>query len=440
MASPRAARPRALPAASYRVFLFVAAVLLMVALLVHTNYVIDRLEDETQGLCHILARFLAVSTFQAVEDPSVRAIFQDVVRNITFPIVLTDPQGIPRAWKNIGIPVHAIPDSVLALAAALRPTPPAVRRIQVIAEELDRQAPPIPVVRLGNPGILGFVHYGDPPLVRQLRWFPYLEFGVIVTLLVFGFVGYRSLMAGEQRSLWAAIAKETAHQLGTPLSSLLGWTALLRERAAGASAGPQAVEEIAEEMDRDLDRLSKVASRFGQVGSVPVLAEGDLTEVVAGAVEYYRHRLPHLGRQIEIVESYEPVPPVRFHRELFEWVVENLIKNAIDATDKWSGRIGVSVGWDRNRGEVLLRIEDNGRGMTSEERRRAFAPGFTTKRRGWGLGLPLAKRVVRDYHRGRIFIAESVPGQGTTMAVALHVSRRAPGASQPHDPHAPRPS
>ena len=231
MASPRAAGSRALPAVSYRVFLFVAVVLLMVALLVHTNYVIDRLEDETQNLYHVLARFLAVSTFQAVEDPSMRAIFQDVIRNINFPIVLTDPQGIPRAWKNIEIPVHAIPDSVLARAARMPQASPELRRIQAIAAELDRGASPIPVVRLGNPGVLGFVHYGDPPFVRELRWFPYLEFGVILTLLIFGFVGYRSLMAGEQRSLWAAIAKETAHQLGTPISSLLGWSALLRERS-----------------------------------------------------------------------------------------------------------------------------------------------------------------------------------------------------------------
>ncbi len=438
MAPPRASGPRALPAVSYRVFLFVAAVLLLVALLVHTNYVIDRLEDETQGLCHVLARFLAVSTFQAVEDPSVRAIFADVVRNINFPIVLTDPEGIPRAWKNIGIPAHAIPDSVLARAAAMRPLPPLVRRIQAIAAELDRQAPPVPVVRLNHPGALGMVHYGDPPLVRQLRWFPYLEFSVIATLLLFGFVGYRSLMAGEQRSLWNAIAKETAHQLGTPLSSLLGWTALLHERAAEGGADPHAIEEITGEMERDLDRLSKVASRFGQVGSVPALSEGDVTEVVAGAVAYFRHRLPHLGRQIEIAESYEAVPRVRFHRELFEWVVENLIRNAIDATDKWSGRIEVGVAWDRDRGEVQLRVADNGRGMTAEERRRAFAPGFTTKRRGWGLGLALARRVVRDYHQGRIFIAESVPGRGTTMVVALRVPRPEPDVTRSREPDAPR--
>ncbi|HEY7728619.1 MAG TPA: HAMP domain-containing sensor histidine kinase, partial [Candidatus Eisenbacteria bacterium] len=352
------------------------------------------------------------------EDPGVRAVFQDVVRNITFPIVLTDPAGVPRAWKNIGIPPHAVADSVLDRAAQMSVAPPAVRRIQEIAKRLDRHASPVPIVRLHSPGVLGFVHYGEPPLVTQLRWIPYLEFLVIALLLLFGFVGFRSLMAGEQRSLWAGMAKETAHQLGTPISSLLGWTALLRERLA-EGVDRAGLEEIAAELERDLGRLSKVASRFGQVGSVPVLVEGDVTEVVSSAVAYFRRRLPHLGRQMRIDERYEAVPRVLFHRELFEWVVENLIRNAIDAADKWDARIEVGLAWDRPRREVLLRVRDNGRGMTPEERRRAFDPGFTTKRRGWGLGLPLARRVIREYHQGRIFVAESVPGQGTTMVVAL---------------------
>jgi NtrC-family two-component system sensor histidine kinase KinB len=419
----RAVGPRLFSALTYRVSLLLAAVLLVVALVVHSNYVIDRLKEETQNLSHVLARFLAVSTFEAVEDTGVRAIFQDVLRNITFPIVLTDPEGIPRAWKNIGIPPHAIADSTLDRAAETGIMPPEVRRIRAIAEELDRHAEPVPVVRLRSPGVLGLVHYGEPPLIRRLRWVPYFEFAAILILLAWSFVAFRSLMTAEQRSLWAAMAKETAHQLGTPLSSLLGWTALLRERGAeGLDRG--GVEEISAEMERDLDRLSKVATRFGQVGSVPALAEGDLVEVVSGVVGYFRHRLPHLGRQIEIEERYEPVPRVSFHRELFEWVVENLMRNALDAADKWNGRIEVSVAWDRPRHEVTLRVKDNGRGMTSEERRRAFRPGFTTKRRGWGLGLALAHRVIREYHQGRIYVAESVPGQGTTMVVAL----RAPGS------------
>ena len=409
----------------YKVYLFLAIVLLTVALVVHSNYVIARLNAESRSLCTVLARFFAVSTIQAAEDPMIRPIFREVVRNINFPLVVTDMRGIPRAWKEIGIPPDAVPDSLLEMADSTGRLAPTVARIQKIAQDLDRLNRPIAVVRLGVPDTLGLIHYGEPPVVRQLRWLPYLEFGGIVLLLVFGFAGFRSLMAGEQRLLWAALAKETAHQLGTPLSSLMGWTALLRDGPADGERSRARVEEIAAEMDRDLDRLNKVASRFAQLGSTPSLKVGDLTASVSAAVGYFRSRLPQLGSSVVIEERYEPIPPVPFHPQLIEWVVENLIKNAIDAADKSEGLIKVSLEWAQAERHVNLRVSDNGRGMTPEERRRAFRAGFSTKRRGWGLGLALVRRVVREYHHGRVSIVESVPGKGTTVLVSLPVPRRA---------------
>lgn len=422
MPQTRAVRSRAVRRLSYKLYLFLAIVVLMAALVLHSNYLIGRLNNETQNLCHVLARFFAVSTFQAAEDPALSPIFREVVSSINFPIILTDTHGIPRAWKLIGIPPAAVPDSVLQRAADTGIVAPVVKRIQERAAELDLRHRPVPVERLGNPGVLGYVHYGEPPLVERLRWVPYIELGVILALLLFGFVGFRAIMTGEQRSIWAALAKETAHQLGTPLSSLLGWSAHLHEAAARGDAEPDGIEAIASEIDLDLDRLSKIASRFSQVGSVPTLREGDLVEAVASVVSYFRTRLPHLGSEMEIVERYEPVPRLLFHRELMEWVVENLIRNAIDAGDKPRGEIAVSVSWRHERREVEIQVKDNGRGMSAAERRRAFTPGFTTKRRGWGLGLALARRVVREYHRGRISIVQSAPGQGTTVLVALPVT------------------
>jgi signal transduction histidine kinase len=422
MSDSRGGTPRMVRPLSYKMVLFLAVVLLMAALVLHSNYLIGRLNSETQSLCTVLARFFAVSTFQAVEEPGLNSIFRDVVGNINFPLILTDTKGIPRAWKLIGIPPSAVPDTVLQRAAETGVVPPLVQRIQERAKALDRRHRPIEVQRLGNRGVLGYVHYGEPPLVAQLRWVPYVEFGAVLALLVFGFLGFRAIADGEQRLLWAALAKETAHQLGTPLSSLLGWSAHLREAAVSGETTPERVEAIAAEIDLDLERLNKVASRFGQVGSVPLRKEGDLTETVAGVVGYFRHRLPHLGRELEILERYEPVPRVVYHPELMEWVVENLIRNAIDASDKPRGTIEVSLRWLHERHEVELLVRDNGRGMSASERRRAFRPGFTTKRRGWGLGLALARRVVREYHQGRISIVESMPGRGTTVSVALPVA------------------
>jgi two-component system, NtrC family, sensor histidine kinase KinB len=405
---------------SHRVWFFLAVLVLMLVLVAHSNTMIRRLNAETRARCDVLARFFAVATFQAVEDPSVRPIFKDVVRSIDFPVVLTDPNGIPRAWKEIGIPPDAIADSVLERAALTGVVPPDVEGIQRIVVRLDHINQPIDIVQVGTKGALGKVHYGEPRLVKELRWLPYLELGVILILLLFGYTGLRSLMAGEQRSLWTALAKETAHQLGTPLSSLMGWTALLRESPPGRLT-PERTREILDEMDRDLARLQKVSLRFGQVGSLPALKEGDLVEITAGTVDYFRTRLPHLGHAVRIEEHYEPVPRVRAHRELLEWVVENLLRNAMDAIDKKDGWIEVAVRWKREERTVELIVRDNGRGMTLDERRRAFTPGFTTKRRGWGLGLTLARRVIAEYHGGRISIVESVPGRGTAVAVALPV-------------------
>jgi len=406
---------------SYKVYLFLAVVLLMVALVVHSNTIITRLNAETRARCDVLARFFAVATFQAVENPMVRQMFREVVQNINFPMVLTDVSGIPRAWKEIGIPADAIPDSVLERASKGGPIPPEVARIQEIVKRLDKINQPVSIFRAGKPGPLGFVHYGEPRLVHELRWVPYIEFLAILVLLLFGYAGLRSLLEGEQRSLWTALAKETAHQLGTPISSLLGWTALLREEASRGAVSAARAEEIVSEMDRDLTRLQKVSLRFGQVGSLPVLRDSDLTEAVAGVVDYFRTRLPQLGREVVIHERYDPIPRVAFHRELFEWVVENLLRNAIDAMDKPQGIIEVAITWKREQRQVELVVRDNGRGMSPEERRRAFQPGYSTKRRGWGLGLALARRVVREYHKGRIEILESVPGRGTAVAVTLPV-------------------
>jgi len=421
MAARRAPSLPVLRGLSYKVYLFLAVVVLMVALVVHSNTIITRLNAETRARCDVLATFFAVVTMQAADDPYIRPIFRDAVRSINFPIVLTDTHGIPRAWKEIGIPSDAIPDSVLdRVARTGRPTPE-VARIFEIVRRLDRINKPVNILRVGQPGVLGFVHYGEPKLVHELRWLPYIELILILMLLLFGYAGLRSLLIGEQRLLWAALAKETAHQLGTPLSSLMGWTAVLRESAGSGDVPKARVEEVVSEMDRDLTRLDKVSSRFGQVGSMPILKEGDLTDVVSGAVDYFRNRLPHIGHEVEIVERYEPIPRVAFHRELVEWVVENLLRNAIDAIDKPKGTIEVSLVWKREERLVELCVRDNGRGMSPEERRRALEPGYTTKRRGWGLGLALARRVVREYHGGRIQIVDSVPGRGTAVAVTLPV-------------------
>jgi len=230
-----------------------------------------------------------------------------------------------------------------------------------------------------------------------------------------GFLGFSSIKKAEQQLIWVGLSRETAHQLGTPISSLMGWVELLQ-----SSESLEKVRSISAEMAQDVQRLEKVAARFSQIGARPDLKEQDVPAILRDVARYYRRRLPQMGKTVVIEEEYEQVPRVPVNRELFEWVVENLVKNALEAIDKEDGRIVLRVtAVHERRFTVAVDVIDNGRGMDARERRKIFRPGFTTKKRGWGLGLSLAKRIVEEYHGGRLFVKESRPGEGTTMRILL---------------------
>jgi signal transduction histidine kinase len=282
------------------------------------------------------------------------------------------------------------------------------------------------------PDTMGAVHYGEPQVLDLLRWTPYISLGGTVLLLALGLWGLAVIRQAEKRTIWVGMAKETAHQLGTPLSSLMGWSEMLRARLPEPPVGdvhvPAAeLSETVEEIERDVERLRKVASRFSNVGSEPNLHAGDPTPVVREVAAYMRKRLPHAGREVELREQYRPVPAVRFNDDLLEWAVENLISNSLSALDRQPSWIAVAVAPSAGGHWVEITVADNGRGMTAGEQRRAFEPGYTTKRRGWGLGLALARRVIHDFHGGQIGIRVSAPGQGTTVTIRL------PAASPGHE-------
>jgi signal transduction histidine kinase len=219
------------------------------------------------------------------------------------------------------------------------------------------------------------------------------------------------------------MAKETAHQLGTPLSSLAGWLELMASRAEAGGTAPgdgegQSVEDIAREMQRDMRRLNQIASRFSQIGSVPELRRGDVTEVIEETLAYFRNRGPQFGRH-RFETRLEPVEPVPMNAELMGWALENLIKNSMDAVGTGQGVIEVQVGPHPDREAARIAVTDNGRGIEPENLSRVFDPGFSTKKRGWGLGLAFVKRIVEEYHGGRIQILRSEKGEGTTIEICL---------------------
>ena len=268
------------------------------------------------------------------------------------------------------------------------------------------------------------IHYGDRQLWISLA--PFVSVGVLLLFVLIGWVGSRNIRRSEQRSIWVGMAKETAHQLGTPLSSLSGWLELMSGRVHDLmmaaedtrAAAAVSVDEVVHEMQQDMGRLNQIASRFSQIGSVPELKLADVRDVITDTVGYFRGRSPQFGRH-DFVLELETVPLVPLNIELLGWVFENLFKNAIDAMVQQEGCIRISTRHDAERRSVRVLVEDNGRGIDAENLARVFQPGFSTKKRGWGLGLAFVRRIVEEYHGGHIHILRSDAGAGTTFEINL---------------------
>lgn len=271
-----------------------------------------------------------------------------------------------------------------------------------------------------------FIHFGDTELLNRISLAPVVTLGVLCLFGLIGYVGFRNMRRSEQRSIWVGMAKETAHQLGTPLSSLSGWLELMQQRLEdlqqrGDKSEAEAVASIATEMQRDMGRLNQIASRFSQIGSVPELQSGDLGEVVTDSLNYFRGRGSQFGRHT-FEADVPPLPKIPLNAELMGWVFENLFKNAIDAMIGQDGQIRVLARLDEEHDEVVVVVEDNGCGIKAEHLPRVFEPGFSTKKRGWGLGLAFVKRIIEEYHSGRIQVMQSERGQGTTFEISLPTS------------------
>jgi two-component sensor histidine kinase len=251
-----------------------------------------------------------------------------------------------------------------------------------------------------------YVYYGESNLLTQLRYFPYVQLAIIVIFLIVVLIALNVAHRSLQNQVWVGLSKETAHQLGTPLSSIEAWLELLREDKAN--------HEAVTEMQKDLDRLKLVADRFGKVGSAPQLEEENLVTRLNSIVEYMQKRSPK--KVIISLHLKEGDVPVNISGPLFDWVMENLIRNALDAMGG-EGKIDVTV--TNTPQQVWVDVQDTGKGIPSHQIKRIFTPGFTTKKRGWGLGLSLARRIVEKYHHGSIYVKDSEVGKGTTFRIVL---------------------
>lgn len=325
--------------------------------------------------------------------------------DIPIPSILADSSG-PISWRNL-------PGQIDSMMVSDRAG--AMERLAAFQAEMDAVNPPI-LIEIDDEDFGSFrqhVHYGESSLIRELRIFPYAQLLFVGLFIAAGYFGFSYIRRNEQSNLWVGMAKEAAHQLGTPISSLMGWTELLRMPELEATQREAAVDEI----ENDIGRLKRVANRFSNIGSRPQLTPTTLEPVVTGMVEYIRRRTPSVGKQVRLEASVAPDLVVPMNVELFEWVIENLLKNALDAIEGADGTIFVEASHDARH--VFIDVRDTGKGIDRRQWKNVFRPGYSTKKRGWGLGLSLAKRIVEEYHGGSLEVTQSRIGEGTTFRIAL---------------------
>ena len=322
-------------------------------------------------------------------------------------LIVTDTLNEVVAWRGDNLP--AAGDSS---AIAVRTVAEAVRRIAAVHPPLAFEI---------TPTYRNFIHYGDSHLLSRITLAPFIQIGVLLLFLLIGYVGFRNIRRSEQRFIWVGMARETAHQLGTPLSSISGWLELIQGEIDNGES-PERLEQIRRmigEMQNDMGRLGKIASRFSQIGSVPELRMADVGIVLEETITYFRDRGPQFGKHRIRIDRRGELPEIPLNAELMSWVFENLFKNAMDAIGRKPGEIEVRVEAVDDDNGVRITFQDNGCGISAENVGRVFEPGFSTKKRGWGLGLAFVKRIVEEYHKGKIAIVRSTPDDGTVIAINL---------------------
>lgn len=279
--------------------------------------------------------------------------------------------------------------------------------LQKKLKEFKSSHPPIIVELNNNPYIADRYYYGDSKLLIQVRYFPIIQLLIVALFIFITFYAISARNKSTQNQVWAGMAKETAHQLGTPISSLQGWVEMLKEQATGSN--------ISLEMEKDVNRLKLISDRFGKIGSTPQLEEHDITEQIEKMVAYIKRRSTE--KVTFILDRPEEKVVAKISGPLFDWVIENLLKNALDAIN---GKGTINIRIKKLHEKIIVDIKDSGRGISKQNITKVFKPGFTTKKRGWGLGLSLAKRIIEKYHKGQLYVKSSEPGKGTTFRIVLN--------------------
>lgn len=376
-----------------RYVLVLVAVLIAIGSLLTSNYLISDLEQEERTRMEVWAEAMR-SLNAADENTDMNLVLKVINGNHTIPVILVDKDGVAMSARNINKHYSAGEDSVAYLSQLAKDYRAHGRAIRIdLPQEFDK-------------GDYISICYDESLMLKRLAIYPYIQLGVVVLFVLIAIFAIFSAMKAEQNKVWVGLSKETAHQLGTPISSLIAWHEVLKENYPDDALLP--------EMEKDIKRLERIADRFSKIGSIPEPKPEDVLEVLDRVVTYMRKRT---SNKVTITTHYPNDPViVNLIASLFEWVAENLCKNAVDAMDG-AGSIDITV--DEDERWVYVDVKDTGKGIAKGNFDSVFKPGFTTKSRGWGLGLSLAKRIVEDYHKGKIYVVDSELGVGTTFRIEL---------------------
>jgi hypothetical protein len=403
------------PSANIKIALLIGSVLMTIGVLIYAHQLVEELKEREQRIALLLGE--ALRYFRNTDDFDA-TLYLNVVeytRTSNLPMIITDGDDTPTAdtaqYKNFNINIPF--DSTLDQSGRL-----AFLKKEIL--KMDKVYKPIRITYKdpanGKETPTNYIHYGDSIILSKIEELPLIQLLLGFVVVVIGYLSFSYLKRSEQSNIWVGMSKETAHQLGTPLSSLLGWAEMLKLR----SDEPEEVHTIATEITKDIERLNRIAVRFSKIGAIPDLKDQNLVTVVSGVMGYLEDRMPRLGRNITFsLDASKDEIIMKINRELFEWVMENLIKNAVEAIETETGSIKVFIEYHEKAKSVTIDVTDTGKGMEGRQKKDIFRPGYSTKSRGWGLGLPLAKRIIEEYHHGKLFVKESGHGKGTTFRIKL---------------------
>ena len=376
-----------------KILLVLMAIMIAIASLVASHLLTKDLYEEEHKKVEIWAEAMRTLNIDD-ENSGMNLVLKVIEDNTTIPVIVLDAHGGVQIFRNIEVKANNYNDSIQKIAVMGNSMKNAGRSIRI---------------SIGDASKNDFIDvcYDDSVMLKRLATYPYVQLGVVLIFVIIAIFALLTSKRAEQNKVWVGLSKETAHQLGTPISSLMAWTEVLKESYPD--------DDLIPEMDKDVKRLQLIADRFSKIGSLPEPVPSSLNEVMDHVIDYMDRRTSNKVKMVKVFPPDDII--VKINASLFEWVIENLCKNAVDAMEG-SGKITLFMNDEGER--IAIEVSDTGKGIRKKDIANVFRPGFTTKKRGWGLGLSLAKRIVEEYHHGKIWVKSSEVGKGTTFRIELH--------------------